>query len=213
MASQASGRCVQAKLLSMHSGKLPAVNHVECDARGRHNISRYYHSLQSISVLEFRRQKAGVRGPFLVVAPLTTLGHWAREIETWTPMNSVTFSGGKDDRQVCADRFTSTAFSSAMPFSNPPDMDRSRLFPSKNTSCYFMDTGKSVIMPGANDNTAPVGMDGMLGRFAITRAGAIVCPESGCSIRYVHCGTASLLRSAAVFSAACVSALAQGPAG
>eukprot|EP00892_Ulva_mutabilis_P002486 jgi/Ulvmu1/12238/UM086_0029.1 len=55
---------------------------------------------QSISVLEFRRAKAGVRGPFLVVAPLTTLGHWAREIETWTTMNCVTFSGGKEDRAV-----------------------------------------------------------------------------------------------------------------
>lgn len=57
-------------------------------------------ALQSISVMEFRRAKAGVRGPFLVVAPLTTLGHWAREIETWTPMNCVTFSGCKEDRAV-----------------------------------------------------------------------------------------------------------------
>lgn len=41
---------------------------------------------QSIAVLEYQRQLEGVRGPFLVVAPLTTLGHWQREIETWTPM-------------------------------------------------------------------------------------------------------------------------------
>ncbi len=43
---------------------------------------------QSISVLEFQRQMMGNRGPFMVVAPLTTLGHWAREIETWTGMVS-----------------------------------------------------------------------------------------------------------------------------
>jgi hypothetical protein len=41
---------------------------------------------QSISVLAFQHQFMHVRGPFLVVAPLTTLGHWQREIETWTDM-------------------------------------------------------------------------------------------------------------------------------
>lgn len=41
---------------------------------------------QSIAVLEYQRQVLGIRGPFLVVAPLTTLGHWSREIETWTGM-------------------------------------------------------------------------------------------------------------------------------
>jgi SNF2 family DNA or RNA helicase len=53
--------------------------------------------------MEFRRVKAGVRGPFLVVAPLTTLGHWRREIETWTDMNVICFMGGKDDRQLIVD--------------------------------------------------------------------------------------------------------------
>ena len=43
---------------------------------------------QSIAVLEYQRQLLGCRGPFLVVAPLTTLGHWYREIETWTGMVS-----------------------------------------------------------------------------------------------------------------------------
>ena len=41
---------------------------------------------QSIAVLEYARQLLGKQGPFLVIAPLTTLGHWAREIETWTTM-------------------------------------------------------------------------------------------------------------------------------
>ena len=41
---------------------------------------------QSIACLESIRTVAGVRGPFLIVAPLTTLGHWQREIETWTDM-------------------------------------------------------------------------------------------------------------------------------
>jgi hypothetical protein len=41
---------------------------------------------QSIAVLEYIRQFCGNRGPFLVIAPLSTLGHWQREIETWTTM-------------------------------------------------------------------------------------------------------------------------------
>ena len=53
--------------------------------------------------MEFRRVKAKVRGPFLVVAPLTTLGHWRREIETWTDMNVVCFMGSAADRQLIVD--------------------------------------------------------------------------------------------------------------
>lgn len=55
---------------------------------------------QSIAALEFQRQFAASAGPFLVVAPLTTLGHWAREIATWTTMDAVVFSGGAADREV-----------------------------------------------------------------------------------------------------------------
>lgn len=38
--------------------------------------------------------------PPAVIAPLTTLGHWQREIETWTDMNCVLYAGGQDDRRV-----------------------------------------------------------------------------------------------------------------
>ena len=58
---------------------------------------------QSISVLESLRRVGGVRGPFLLVAPLTTLGHWQREIRTWTDM--VCGGGGVEeyvsDRGLC----------------------------------------------------------------------------------------------------------------
>ena len=36
-----------------------------------------------------------------VVAPLTTLGHWQREIETWTDMNCVVYAGASTDREIC----------------------------------------------------------------------------------------------------------------
>ena len=41
---------------------------------------------QCIAVLESLRLVGNVQKPFLLVAPLTTLGHWQREIETWTDM-------------------------------------------------------------------------------------------------------------------------------
>jgi SNF2 family DNA or RNA helicase len=56
--------------------------------------------MQSIAVMEFLRTKARSRDPMLVVAPLTTLEHWRREIETWTAMNVVCYMGGREDREV-----------------------------------------------------------------------------------------------------------------
>lgn len=43
---------------------------------------------QSIAVMSWLHQYAGAAAPCLVVAPLTTLGHWKREIETWTDLVS-----------------------------------------------------------------------------------------------------------------------------
>lgn len=55
---------------------------------------------QSISVMAFQRQFGGVQGPFLVIAPLTTLGHWQREIETWTDMDCIVYAGSAADREM-----------------------------------------------------------------------------------------------------------------
>jgi SNF2 family DNA or RNA helicase len=40
-----------------------------------------------------------VRGPFLVLAPLSTLAHWQREFETWTEMNAVVYHGSFESRE------------------------------------------------------------------------------------------------------------------
>lgn len=55
---------------------------------------------QSIACLEFQRQFGKVQDPFLIIAPLTTLGHWKREIETWTDMNCVLYCGTAADKAV-----------------------------------------------------------------------------------------------------------------
>ena len=40
-----------------------------------------------------------VRGPFLVVAPVSTLGHWQREVLTWTRLSCVVLHGAADARR------------------------------------------------------------------------------------------------------------------
>ena len=42
----------------------------------------------------------GIRGPFLVVVPLSTLGHWQREFETWTNLNAVVYHGSAVSRNM-----------------------------------------------------------------------------------------------------------------
>jgi len=55
---------------------------------------------QSAAALAFLRQFCGLR-PFLVVAPLTTLGHWSREVSSWTGLDVVSYVGSAADRAVC----------------------------------------------------------------------------------------------------------------
>lgn len=57
---------------------------------------------QSIAALAYQQQFGGVAGPFLIVCPLTTMGHWQREVETWTGMDCVVYAGGARDRELAA---------------------------------------------------------------------------------------------------------------
>ena len=54
---------------------------------------------QSVAVLEHARMEG--KGPFLVIAPLTTLMHWQREVHKWTDMNAVVYDGSAADRAEC----------------------------------------------------------------------------------------------------------------
>lgn len=56
---------------------------------------------QCLAVLDFvRRTDLLYKAPFLLIAPLTTLQNWKREIQTWTEMNVVVFSGTAEDKCV-----------------------------------------------------------------------------------------------------------------
>ncbi|GBG29976.1 Chromodomain-helicase-DNA-binding protein, putative [Hondaea fermentalgiana] len=59
-------------------------------------------TVQVVATLEHLRTRENLRGPFLIVAPLSTIGHWHREVETWTDMNVCTYydMGGQEAREV-----------------------------------------------------------------------------------------------------------------
>ncbi|KAH7443566.1 hypothetical protein KP509_02G040400 [Ceratopteris richardii] len=57
-------------------------------------------TMQSVSMLHKLCMTRKLKGPFLVIAPVSTLGHWQREVESLTDMNCVVFSGSAEDRNI-----------------------------------------------------------------------------------------------------------------
>ena len=55
---------------------------------------------QAIAMLDQLRTTESIRGPFLVIAPLSTLSHWQREIEAWTDMSVLHYHGSRADRDI-----------------------------------------------------------------------------------------------------------------
>lgn len=67
---------------------------------GLYNCTDNFPYSQSVAMLENLCTKRRIRGPFLVVAPVSTLCHWQREIESLTDMNCVVYTGNQEDRQI-----------------------------------------------------------------------------------------------------------------
>ncbi len=60
-------------------------------------------TVQVTAVLEHIHRVENLRGPFLIVVPLSTIEHWRREVETWTDMTLCMYhdiSGGAHLRDV-----------------------------------------------------------------------------------------------------------------
>lgn len=55
---------------------------------------------QMVSMLNSLATEHNITGPFLVVAPLSTLPQWKMEIERWTHLNCVIFHGNKESREL-----------------------------------------------------------------------------------------------------------------
>ena len=57
-------------------------------------------TVQTVSFLDLIYNRFNVRGPFIVVAPLSTLPHWQREFEAWTNLRVLLYHGTEAARDV-----------------------------------------------------------------------------------------------------------------
>jgi len=57
-------------------------------------------TIQTAVFLQMLHKEQGMRGPFLIVAPLSTITQWQREISLWTEMDAIIYHGSVEDREV-----------------------------------------------------------------------------------------------------------------
>ena len=57
-------------------------------------------TIQTAAFLQMLKTHQGLRGPFLIVAPLSTVVNWQREISAWTDMDAVVYHGSQEDREL-----------------------------------------------------------------------------------------------------------------
>lgn len=61
-------------------------------------------TVQIVATLVSLAVEFGVRGPFLVVAPMSTLPHWQSEFERWSELNAVIYHGCEQSRCIIMDK-------------------------------------------------------------------------------------------------------------
>lgn len=57
-------------------------------------------TIQAISIMQYLFTQRDIGGPFLVVAPMSTVEQWKREVETWSEMNAIIFHGSAASRNL-----------------------------------------------------------------------------------------------------------------
>jgi len=57
-------------------------------------------TIQTAVYVEMINTVLHCRGPFLIVAPLSTIPHWQREFTGWTGLNTIVYHGSQKDREV-----------------------------------------------------------------------------------------------------------------
>ena len=55
---------------------------------------------QIVATLGQLSSKHGVSGPYLIIAPLSTIGHWARELGAWSTLRTLVLHGSSADRAM-----------------------------------------------------------------------------------------------------------------
>jgi SNF2 family DNA or RNA helicase len=61
-------------------------------------------TIQSAIMLQYLYREQGINGPFLIVAPMSTIEQWKRELELWTDLNVVILHGSADGRDLIFDK-------------------------------------------------------------------------------------------------------------
>ena len=57
-------------------------------------------TIQTAAYINMVQTTLHCRGPYLIVAPLSTIPHWQREFSGWTDMNMIVYHGSAEDREV-----------------------------------------------------------------------------------------------------------------
>lgn len=57
-------------------------------------------TVQTVSMLWYLYKYRNIRGPFMIIAPLSTIPHWRRELENWTDLNCIVYHGNAEARQI-----------------------------------------------------------------------------------------------------------------
>lgn len=76
-------------------------------------------TVQIVSVLNDISKSHKINGPFLILAPLSTLGHWKYEFEQWSDLNAIVYHGNSLSKDVIQ-RYEMTAYDE----SGKPLLDR-----------------------------------------------------------------------------------------
>jgi chromodomain-helicase-DNA-binding protein 7 len=60
-------------------------------------------TIQAMAFLNHLFYQENMSGPFLILAPLSTLAHWKKSFDDWSYMNSVCYydEDGKAGREYC----------------------------------------------------------------------------------------------------------------
>jgi len=70
--------------------------HVPCILADEMGLGK---TVQTVTFIDYLHKNQKIRGPYLIVAPLSTLGHWEREFKGWTDLNCVTYIGNAASRE------------------------------------------------------------------------------------------------------------------
>ena len=81
-------------LISIHHIKLVNIEYLANEQMGLGK------TIQVASFINLLASESQIRGPYLIIAPLSTITHWLREFSGWTDLNAIIYHGSARDREV-----------------------------------------------------------------------------------------------------------------